>query len=460
MKRLLLVLLFLAPSMVLAVGGQFDWVRHWGGTSNDLGYQVAVAGNSDIVVAGSFQSVVDFGGGSFTSAGGDDIFIGRFNSSGGHVWSKQLGGTGTDVALSVAVGPSDEVVACGYFSGTVDFGSGNRVSAGQSDMFITKYNSAGVYQWSKTFGAQDVDQCNGVVIDSGGNVIVTGVFRWTVNFGTGNRTSALFGAPDMFIAKYASDGTATWANNYSGPSTDYGASVTVDSGGSILLVGGFLGSLNLGGGVMNAHGTTAEDFYVAKFSAMGQHAWSKSFGSTGTDTAASVVTDSFGNVLVTGQFALTVDFGGGNVSAIGQDVYVLKLGGVAGAYVWVKNPVSTGSETGNSITVDSLDNVVVTGYMDGSMDFGGGSLTSAGSADIFVVELSGVNSSNLWARRYGATSFEQGLGVDVSGAKVLVTGYFKGTVDFGGGPVVGTGTSGDVFLLQLGLAQQLVCPPQ
>ena len=50
------------------------------------------AGN--VVVVGSFQNVVDFGGVGLVSAGGYDIFVAKYNANGVHQWSKRFGSTG------------------------------------------------------------------------------------------------------------------------------------------------------------------------------------------------------------------------------------------------------------------------------------------------------------------------------------------------------------------------------
>ena len=76
--------------------GQMDWVKRFGGTGGDLGYRVAVAGNGDIVLAGSFQNSITFGGTQLNSAGSDDVFLARFTANGTHIWSKRFGGAGTD----------------------------------------------------------------------------------------------------------------------------------------------------------------------------------------------------------------------------------------------------------------------------------------------------------------------------------------------------------------------------
>jgi hypothetical protein len=78
--------------------------------------------------------------------------------------------------------------------------------------------------------------------------------------------------------------------------------------------------------------------------------------------------------------------------------------------------------------------VVATGSFEGTLDFGGGALTSAGSSDVFLVALGLAAGGHQWSRRFGNTSAQRGLDVDVDASGgVYVVGDFAGTVDFGGG---------------------------
>ena len=122
----------------------------------DIGNGVAVDGSGNVLVTGIFSGTVNFGGGNLVSAGDFDIFVAKYNASGVHQWSRRFGSaerstSGTDVAVD----GSGNVFVTGYFSGTVDFGGGNLVSAGRSDIFLAKYNANGVHQWSKRFGDLD-----------------------------------------------------------------------------------------------------------------------------------------------------------------------------------------------------------------------------------------------------------------------------------------------------------------
>jgi hypothetical protein len=89
--------------------------------------------------------------------------------------------------------------------------------------------------------------------------------------------------------------------------------------------------------------------------------------------------------------------------------------------------------------MDADGSVLATGLFSGAIDFGGGPLVSAGLTDIFVAKLdrTGVH---LWSQAFGDASNQNGNGITVdSMGNVLVAGYFEGEVDFGGGPLVSAG---------------------
>jgi hypothetical protein len=79
---------------------------------------------------------------------------------------------------------------------------------------------------------------------------------------------------------------------------------------------------------------------------------------------------------------------------------------------------------------------------------GGGSLTSAGGGDILVAKLD-PSGNHLWSTRYGDASNQQATATAIDSAdNVVVTGYLHDTVDFGNGPLVGPGGY-NVFLAKL-----------
>ena len=189
-----------------------------------------------------------------TSAGLHDAFVTKLNSSGAHQWTNTYGSTLRDYVEGLAVDGSGNVHVTGFFNGTVDFGAGNvTTTAGTWNAFVTKLNSAGVHQWTNTFGGTGKSAGLGVAVDGSGNVHVTGYFKDTIDFGAGNVNSA--GNWDVFVTKLNSSGVHQWTNTYGGgTSVHYGRGVAEDGSGSGYVTGDFEGTVDFGAGNVTSAG--------------------------------------------------------------------------------------------------------------------------------------------------------------------------------------------------------------
>src|SRR5712692_3846519 len=130
--------------------GILQWQKIWSGSGNgsDNGWGVAVDSSGNIYVTGDTSS---FG------AGGLDVLLLKFNSTGGLLWQKTWGGKYTDVGLRVAVDPTNNSNV--YVTGqTANFG------AGSMDVLLLKFSSSGMLLWQKTWGGSYTDYGAGVVV--------------------------------------------------------------------------------------------------------------------------------------------------------------------------------------------------------------------------------------------------------------------------------------------------------
>src|SRR5262249_18495895 len=90
------------------------------------------------------------------------------------------------------------------------------------------------------------------------------------------------------------------------------------------------------------------------------------------------------------------------------------------------------------------------GYFIGTVDFGNGTPLTSTGLDIFLAQYNAADGSTVWAKGFGGMSSDVGLGVAIDNSgNTLVTGYFQGSVDFGGGPIAGGGAL-DIFLAKYG----------
>ncbi len=430
------------------------WSWGFGDAETDFGYSVAVDSSGNVFVTGTFYGTVDFGGGAFTSVAHPylgttpDIFLAKYSVTGEHLWSKSFGGDSNEAAKAVAVDASGNVAIAGdRRSWEIDFGCGTDRGEAKGDIFVAKYSALGDCLWSKTFGGSGNEYATDVAMDSNGDVIVTGYFWDTVDFGGGELTSAGRYNYDVFVAKYsAADGSHLWSKRFGSTGSERGNGVAVDRSGNVLVTGQFQDTVDFGGGGLTSAGDY--DVFVAKYSAAGYYQWSRRFGGTNWDYSTGIATDSLGNLFVVGEFQGTASFGGGVLSSAGDyDIFVARYSGVNGDHLWSKGFGSTNPDYVEGVAVDGIGNVFVTGSFLGEVDFGGGAFTSVGY-DIFVVKYS-ASGEHLWSEQYWGPWTQYAKAIAVSGnSRVAITGDFENSVDFGDGQHTSNGGS-DIFLLSI-----------
>ena len=421
----------------------YEWALGLGGTSGDEGRGVAVDAAGNSYVTGVFASTVDFGGGPLASTGSWDVYLVKYDAQGNHVWSRNFGGTSTDEANDIRIDGDGNVVITGKFWGTANFGGpASLTSNGAYDVFVAAYDSDGSHIWSRGFGSTGGDDGRGVIFDADGNVLVTGYVAGSTDFGGGNLTVS--GAADAFLAKYGPTGAHLWSDTHGGTGAEIGNAVAADGDGNVLLAGQFNGIGNFGGANLVSAGN--EDCFLAKYDANGAHQWSYRFGNVNHCIGWAVAADGAGNVVFTGQMTGNVDFGGGLLMGLlGTNVFLVKLD-PAGAHLWSQTfGASQTSDVGRGLAVDAANYVCLTGHFDGTIDFGGGAVTTGGSRDVFIARFdpSGVHQ---WSDGFGTTMYQEGRAIAVDGSgNVVVTGIFANSIDFGGGHILSSGGN-DVFL--------------
>ncbi|HLG35711.1 MAG TPA: SBBP repeat-containing protein [Bacteroidia bacterium] len=424
------------------------WAKAIGGTGLDRGLSSAVDASGNVYTTGHFLGTVDFdpGAGTYnlTSAGLEDIFISKLDSSGNFIWAIAMGGTDADRGSSITIDASANVYTTGHFNGTADFDPGagtfNLASAGLNDIFISKLDASGNFAGAKAMGGTSNDQGNSISIDTSGNVYSTGKFSGTVDFdpgaGTFNLTSA--GGQDIFVNKLDASGNFVWAKAMGGGTIDdEGLSIAIDASANVYTTGYFKGPADFdpGAGTYNLNSVVNwYDIFISKLDSSGNFIWAKAMGGGATDFGHSIAIDASQNVYTTGYFYGTADFDPGagtynlTSAATIQDIFVSKLD-ASGNFAWAKAISGTGYDEGYSIAVDASANVYTTGKFTGTSDFDPGAgtfnLTSAGGSDVFISKLD-VSGNFVWAKSAGGTDADAGLSLALAtSGNILVTGVFR-----------------------------------
>jgi hypothetical protein len=309
--------------------------------------------------------VTGYTGGEFSSyinAGDVDIFVAKYNSSGTQQWTQQLGTSSSEFVHGIATDTSGNIYVTGHTNGGLD---GN-TNAGSSDLFVVKYDSGGIKQWTQQLGTAYDDYAQGIATDTSGNVYVTG-YTWG---GLGGNTNV--GSDDLFVVKYDSEGIKQWTQQLGTSFPDLAYGIATDTSGNIYVTGATWGGL---GGNTNVG---SDDLFVVKYDSEGIKQWTQQFGSSSYDYAQGIATDTSGNVYVTGA---TRGGLGSNTNVGSDDLFVVKYDS-EGIKQWTQQFGSSSPDHAYGISTDTGGNVYVTGSTSGSLDGN----ANAGSDDFFVVK--------------------------------------------------------------------------
>ncbi len=223
-----------------------------------------------------------------------------------------------------------------------------------------------------------------------------------------------------------------WANQFGGNSyNSIGRSITVDALGNVYTTGQLEGTIDFdpGTGVFNLTSTGGNDIFISKLDRLGNFVWAKSIGGYGGDIGFSITVDAMNTIYVSGYVNETASPNSpGNF-----DIFIAKLDG-EGNFLWKKKFNGFSTDGSQSIAVDLRGNVYITGYFGGTVNFDTSSVvhtvTSRGAEDIFILKLDSTGVL-VWVKSVGGIEDDYGKSIAVDGiGNVYVTGFFGDKVDF------------------------------
>lgn len=239
--------------------GVRQWTRQLGNAgSSTEGFAVAVDGLDNVFVAGTVQGALDGN----PAIGTSDAFVAKYDAAGNRLWTRKVGGAaGTRTHGRRASADSAGNV---YVSGWTDAALDGNVRMGTQDLFVVKYNGAGVKQWTRQLGLAAADiSLYGSALDAAGNIYVAGSSPGGLD-GNPNPTPG----GDAYITKYDPAGVKQWTRELGGSGGIWGTGLFIDASG-VYLTGSGTGDI----GNLTGAGTAAAHNYVAKYDTAGNRQW-------------------------------------------------------------------------------------------------------------------------------------------------------------------------------------------
>lgn len=341
-------------------------------------------GNSDDEVS---DIAVDKTGNVYVTGGSKDLKNSydyatiKYDANGNQIWISRYNGTGdsTDYARSIAIDESGNVYVTGESFGTGTY----------NDYATIKYDSNGNEMWTARFNSASNhhDQARDIAVGSSGNVYVTG-YSWIL----GNNR-------DCITIKYDTTGNQLWVAQYngSGNGKDVAVKISIDT----------LENIYITGSTYNSN----DDCLTIKYDSNGNQVWLSTYDGY-WDFGNNITIDTEGSVYITGTiFTIYGDYRDFDCVTIkydknGNQIWVARYGG------------STWDET-NTISVDEIGNVYVTGKSENSLTY----------SDYLVIKYNSTG-TKLWSLVYnGAGNFNDApiaSAIDKTG-NIYVVGRSVGT---------------------------------
>lgn len=281
--------------------GVRQWGTYFGKDYGEVGRSVAVDNIGNVYLSGTGGPSVNFGTAGThqqTGAGGTDAFLAKFNTNGTRLWCTFFGGPLQDEASGCTVDLNGNVYITGWTSSTSGIASSGAsqitFGGGQRDIFLAKFNSLGVRQWSTYLGGPATDdqseRDDKPSVDANENVYISGQTQSITGIATlGAHQTSIGGLRDALLAKWDAAGTLQWATYYGGSGQDYGVSSSLDATGNVYFVGQTFsanGIVTAGAHQTTGASTNSGEAYLVKFSPNGQRDWGTYYGGSGNDDKA------------------------------------------------------------------------------------------------------------------------------------------------------------------------------
>ena len=369
----------------------------FGNGKDDAGKALVVDKDGNVIAAGYFQGTIDLDPGAGilerTSLGGSindnavDIYLAKYTQGGRLVWGFSLGSVGADVPNSLKIDKDGSIYLTGYFGGQMDVDPNPEeklINSGTGrDAFLVKYDKDGKLLWVRSFGnIETIPFASGdtrfeegvdLDIDEDSNVYLTGVFDGTIDLddSDGNKTTDTLVADkrNTFLAKFDSSGKLLKCVSFSGKGTNQGQAVKTNKEGSVYAAGFFDDKMEFGEKTLTSAGSS--DAFLVQYDKNLNFVWAKKWGGSGADkvNTAAIDLDESGNVYLAGDFSGTAYLDNFKLASKGSaDAFFVKLDKDGNPLV-LKSVGGIYYDSAQKIKIDKDNNILITGYFKDSVDF-------------------------------------------------------------------------------------------
>jgi hypothetical protein len=238
-----------AIAAVLTPAGDHVWSDEYGDGSFQEAREVGLLPTGELVFLAAVQGTIDFGGGGLAADASADLALAKFDASGGHLWSRIEHATfGSPSILYTGMDVTDAgaIAITGEFSGSLSFGGGT-FSSTLLDIFVGRFDSTGNHVWSTSFGSAADETGMSVWFAPSGDLVLAGTYGGAA-LDLGGGALPWVGGRDAFVASIGPGGTHLWSRGFGTTSSESRCEAEGSPQGDAILDLNGGSSLDFGGG--------------------------------------------------------------------------------------------------------------------------------------------------------------------------------------------------------------------
>jgi hypothetical protein len=309
------------------------------GTSSDIGYNITTDSSNNFYITGFYSSNSQISlmnangtvsGSSLPASNINAAFLVKYNSSGDVLFANSIKGSADARGYDVKTDSSNNIYIVGTYSSNIFFvtnanGENSSItlpSTVANDVFLVKYNSSGNVLFAKQFLGTTIvgDAIYGVIVDTLDNVYITGTYTSSSQVNLTNANEASFSSITLpattnsagFLIKYSPSGNVLFAKSINGTGNDNGYNISIDSLNNIYITGNYISTLSITlkptdgiNPAITLPATSTSAFFLIKYDSSGVVLSANNIDGTGNDHGYGITVDSLNNIYVTGNYVST-----------------------------------------------------------------------------------------------------------------------------------------------------------
>jgi hypothetical protein len=289
-----------------AESGEPLQIESFGGENEEMFKFLNTDSEENIIVSFVFTDFISINGVDYTSFGGQDVLLLKYNHDLVLQWVKHYGTGFTDYIRGMDVDDEDNIMVYGKFKNQIDFDDITLTSNGSADMYIAKYDPEGDVIFAFSEGGSSYEDANAMDVGGNGDFFISGTFYGeTIISGQLIQTENPTG---ILLIKYNSEGEFQWVEVVDGTKLLPNTCVAAGNNGNVYLTGGFQDEVTFGNETLST-GEFDQDIYIAKYTAGGEPLWAVPGHSGASDVVTNISIDIGGNICLAGFYTSSIHFG-------------------------------------------------------------------------------------------------------------------------------------------------------